>query len=91
MHACVHAQLLIHLQFFAIPWTVACQPPLSVKFPRQGHYIGCHVLLQGIFPTQGSNLCLFTFPTLAVRFFTTAPPGKPLRVTQKVVNGTARI
>ena len=91
MYACMHAQLLIQVQFFAIQWTVAHQPPLSVKFPRQEHYIGCRFLLQGIFPTQGSNLCLLTFPTLAVRFFTTAPPGKPLRVTPKVVNGTATV
>ena len=31
--------------------------------------VGCHFLLQGIFPTQGSNLCLS--PVLAGRFFTT--------------------
>ena len=24
--------------------------------------MGCHVLLQGIFPTQGLNLCLLTSP-----------------------------
>ena len=35
--------------------------------------MGCHFLLQGIFPTQGSNLT----STLAGRFFTTEPPGKP--------------
>ena len=32
---------------------------------------GCHALLQGIFPTQVSNLCL-TSPALAGRFFTTS-------------------
>ena len=31
--------------------------------------MGCHALLQGIFPTQGSNPCLL-FPALADRFFT---------------------
>ena len=32
--------------------------------------MGCHVLLQGIFPTQRSNQCLVS-PALAGRFFTT--------------------
>ena len=33
--------------------------------------VGCHSLLQGIFPTQESNPCLFIPPALAGRFFTT--------------------
>ena len=33
--------------------------------------MGCHFLLQGIIPTQGSNLCLLGPPALAGRFFTT--------------------
>ena len=37
----------------------------------------CHFLLQGIFPTQGLNLCLLS-PVSAGGFFTTEPPGKPL-------------
>ena len=32
------------------PWTVACQAPLSMEFA-----VGCHFLLQEMFPTQGSN------------------------------------
>ena len=34
------------------------QAPLSMGFPRQEYWSGCHFLLQGIFPTQGSNLRL---------------------------------
>ena len=37
----------------------------------------CCFLLQGIFPTQGSNLGLWS-PALAGGFFTTEPPGKAL-------------
>ena len=37
----------------ATPWTAARRAPLSVGFSRQG--VGCHFLLQGIIPTQGSN------------------------------------
>ena len=39
-------------------WTVARQAPLSMEFSRQEHCSGLHVILQGIFPTQGSNLHL---------------------------------
>ena len=42
----------------ATPQTVACQAPLSMRFPRQEHWNGFHFLLQGIFQIQGSNLCL---------------------------------
>ena len=43
---------------FETPWTVACQAPLSMEFPNNNTVVGCHFLLQGIFPTQGSNLHL---------------------------------
>ena len=55
---CVHAQLLSCVQLFVTPWTVARQAPLSMEFSRQGYWRGCHFLPQGIFLTQGSNLCL---------------------------------
>ena len=41
--------------------------------------VGCQFLLQGIFPTQGSNLCLLHWQADFFFFFlTTEPPGKPL-------------
>ena len=41
----------------AIPWTVACQAPLSMGFSRQEYWsrLGCHLILQSIFLTQQSN------------------------------------
>ena len=39
----------------ATPWTVAHHAPLSMGYSRQEYGSGCHFLLQGIFPTQGSN------------------------------------
>ena len=39
----------------ATPWTIAHQAPLSLGSSRQGTRVGCHFLLQGIFPTQGLN------------------------------------
>ena len=36
----VRAQMLSHVQLFVTPWTVACQAPLSMGFPRQGYWSG---------------------------------------------------
>ena len=37
------------------PWTAAFQAPLSMDSPGKNTGVGCHFLLQGIFPTQGLN------------------------------------
>ena len=37
------------------PIDCICQAILSMEFSRQEYWSGCHFLLQGIFPTQGSN------------------------------------
>ena len=39
---------------FANPWTAAHQAPLGDS-PGKNTGVDCHALLQGIFPTQGSN------------------------------------
>ena len=31
------------------------------NFPGKNTGVGCHIFLQGVFPTQGSNLCLLDF------------------------------
>ena len=36
----VCAQSLSHVHLFATPWTVACQSPLSMEFPRQEYWSG---------------------------------------------------
>ena len=42
--------------FFVTSWTVACQAPLCMGIlQHKSTGVGCHALLQGIFPTQGSN------------------------------------
>ena len=41
------------VRLFAIPWTAAFLHPWD--FPGKNTGVGCHFLLQGIFPTQGSN------------------------------------
>ena len=39
-------------------WRLFARLPCSWDFPGKNIEVGCHFLLQGIFPTQGSNLCL---------------------------------
>ena len=73
------ANMLSRVQLFATPSTVACQVPLSRGFSGQEYWSGCHFLFQGIFQTQGLNLCFFMSPELAGGSFTTsatweAPP-----------------
>ena len=49
------------LDSFMTPWTVAPPPPKLLcpwDFPGKNTGVGCHSLLQGIFPTQGSDLHL---------------------------------
>ena len=53
--------VFIALRLFTTPWTVARQAPLSMGFPRQQHWSGCHFLLQGIFLTQRLNVHLLCF------------------------------
>ena len=47
-----------HVQLFVTPRTIAQQIPVSMGFSRQEDWSGLPFLLQGIFPTQGSNLGL---------------------------------
>ena len=64
----VVVQSLSRFWLFATPWAVAQQAPLCPwGFPGKNIGMGCHFLLQGILPIQGSNLDL----TLAGGFFTT--------------------
>ena len=64
---------LSHVQFFVTPRTVARQPPLSVRFPRQEYWSGLHffppedLFDSGIEPAS---------PALSRGFFTTEPLGK---------------
>ena len=40
---------------FVTSWTIVCQAPLSMGFPRQEYWSGCHFPLQWIFLTQELN------------------------------------
>ena len=60
--------------FFAIPWTVAHQAPLSMGFPRQEYWSGLP------FPSPGDLLnpeIESASPAWSSRFFTAEPHGSP--------------
>ena len=47
---------------------------MPMGFPRQEHWRGCQFLLQGVFPTQGSN----PRSCIGRRVPAAEPPGKPI-------------
>ena len=47
--------LVSHVWLFVIPWTVACQAPLSMNFSRQEYWSGLPFPSPGDFPTLGWN------------------------------------
>ena len=61
----------------ATPRTKAHQAPLAVRFSRQEYWSGLPFSLQGIFPTQGSNLCLLCFLHWQAGSLQLVPPRKP--------------
>ena len=65
-----------HLQLFGTPWTVACQAPPSMGFPRQGYWSGLPFPPPGGLPDPGIEAASTQAPALAGRFFTPEPPGK---------------
>ena len=67
------AQTLCHVRFFATPWTLALQAPLSVEFPRQEYWNGLPLPSPGNLPdpgTESRSLALQVDP------LPTEPPGK---------------
>ena len=57
------------------PWTVACQAPQSMGFPKQEYWSGLPFSSPGDLPDPGIKPAS---PALAGGFFTTEPPGKPM-------------
>ena len=61
----------------ATSWTVAHQPPLSMRFPGQEHWSGLAFPYPGHLPDPGVEAEALASPGLVGRFLTTEPPGKP--------------
>ena len=59
--------------------------------PGKNTGVGCHVLLQGIFPTQGPNqhfLCLLHWQVGSLLL---APPGKPIHVHSSNIHNSHEV
>ena len=63
-----------HAWLFVTVWTVACQAPWDS--PGMNIGVGCLALLQGIFPTQGSNPCCLCLLHWQAGSLPLIPPGK---------------
>ena len=67
--------------------TLGLQPARLLRLwdsPSKNTGVGCHFLLQGIFPTQGQNLRLFCLLHWQAGSLPLAPPGKPPSCRLKV-------
>ena len=58
--------------FFATPWTVASQAPLSLGFSRQEYWSDLPFPSPGDLPNQGIKIASLMSPALAGSFFTTS-------------------
>ena len=68
------AELLSHVQYFATPWTVTCQAPLSVEFSRQEYWSRLPFSSPGDIPDPGIEP---GSPVLQADSLPSEPPGKP--------------
>ena len=64
--------MLLHVQYFVTPWTVAHQAPLSMGFSRQEYWSGLQFPPPGDLPNTGIKPASLMSPALAGRFFTTS-------------------
>ena len=73
---------------FVTPWTVVCQAPLSIGFPRQEYWSRLPFPFPGdlpdleiepMFPAWQANSCIASKVFLFVFFLTTEPLGSPYR------------
>ena len=62
-------------------WTVACQAPLSMDFSKQEYWSGLPFPTSGDLTHPGIELMSNVSSALAGGFFTTAPPGKPSKIS----------
>ena len=65
------------VRLFVIPWTIACQAPLSMEFSRQEYWSGLSFPILEDLPDPGVKPKSLVFPELAGGFFIIEPPGNP--------------
>ena len=74
-YACVCVCVLSHfscVRLFEILWTIACQAPLSMGFPRQEFWSGLPCPPPGDLPEPGIEPKSIMSPALAGVFFTSS-------------------
>ena len=71
-----------HVRLCTTLWTVACQVPLSVGFPRQEYWSGLPCPLPGDLPDPGIKPLSLISPVLAGGFYTTGKNGKGIAFVQ---------
>ena len=82
----MHTQLLSHVLLFVTPRTAADQAPLSMQFSRQEYWSGLPFPPSGNLPDPGIETVSPTSLSLAGRFFTTEPSGKPKYLNTNTLN-----
>ena len=70
----VRARVLSRIQLLATAWTVACQAPLSMGFPRQEYWSGLPLPSPGDLPDPRIEL---ESPAWLAYSLPLVPPGKP--------------
>ena len=77
--------MLSHVPIFVTSWTVACHALLSMGFSRHEYWNGLSIPPPGDLCNPGIEPVSLVSPALAGIFFTTAPPGKPLKGSMLVL------
>ena len=68
---------------FATPWTVGCQTPLSIGFPRQEYWSGLPFPSPGDLPNPGVENTSSALQKIHDRLFMTEPSRKPSMVLRE--------
>ena len=79
----VCAQSFSRVWLLTTLWTVAHQAPLAMGFSRQEHWSGLPFPPPGDLPDSGIKPASPASSALAGGFFTTEPPGKPRKMSQR--------
>ena len=70
-----HVCTLSCVRLFVTLWTVACQSPLSIGFPRQEYWSGLPFPPSGDLPNTGTEPMSPMPPAFTDRLFISEPPG----------------
>ena len=71
--------LFSHAPLLGTPWIVAARLLCPWDSPGKNTGVGNHALLQGVFPTQGSNPRLLALLHWQTGSLPRGPPGKPFK------------